>query len=505
MLILFALFTLIFSLVGCSNESGQKAETSDDCRKLVTIEDLKYKRIGVLTGSAGDNAARQTFPQAQIFNMNNIIDATAALKSNKIDAIVYERTSLRDIAKQNPDLEVLKESVQLLDVAIAVKKGNSSLLEAVNETITELESEGILEGMKKRWFADGDLPDMPEFDLPDSQDVLRVGTEALMPPFEFVTGNNEISGFDIELARRIGQALNKKVVIENMSFTALMPALQSGKIDLAISCFNVTEERKQKVDFSKPYHTSNTAAMVRKVDYVPQTSILSNIRNSFCRNIIMEHRYLLILDGLKTTALISLLSAISGTLLGALICFMRMAKKRVIKFIARVYISIVRGTPVLVLLLMLFYLVFASVSIDPVIVAVIAFGMNFAAYASELFRTSIEGIDKGQREAGVASGFTELQTFIYIILPQVVRQVLPVYKGETISMIKMTSVVGYIAVQGLTKASDIIRSRTFDAFFPLVMVAVLYFAISWLLAFVLEYAGMKIDPKRKRMVVQTNA
>ncbi|MEN6459950.1 MAG: amino acid ABC transporter permease, partial [Syntrophomonas sp.] len=209
-------------------------------------------------------------------------------------------------------------------------------------------------------------------------------------------------------------------------------------------------------------------------------------------------RYSLIVNGLKVTAIISLLSVIFGTLLGALVCLMRMAKNRVLKAIARVYISILRGTPVLVLLMLIFYVVFASINIDPVIVAVIAFGMNFAAYVSEMFRTSIESIDKGQREAGIASGFTALQTFIYIIMPQAVRQVLPVYKGEFISMVKMTSVVGYIAVQDLTKASDIIRSRTFDAFFPLVLVAVLYFVMSWLLALALDYIGLKTDPKRNR-------
>ncbi|MDD4169455.1 MAG: ABC transporter substrate-binding protein/permease [Desulfotomaculaceae bacterium] len=502
---LVVLILLILSLTGCRNESGQIAGAGDSSGKINTVDDLKDKRIGVLTGSAGDNAARQRFPQAKIFNMNNIIDLTAALKSNKIDAVVFERTSLQAIAKQNPDLELIKEPVQLLDVAIAVKKANPLLLDSVNRTITGLESNGTLDDMKKRWFVDGDLPVMPELELSGSRDILRVGTEALMPPFEFVTGNNEVSGFDIELAERIGQAIGKKAVIENMSFSALIPALESGKIDLAISCFNVTEERKQKVDFSVPYHTSETAAMVKKSENAPQLSkIFSNIKNSFYSNIVMERRYLLIVDGLKTTALIALFSVIFGTLLGALICFMRMAKKRIFSAIARVYISILRGTPVLILLMLIFYVVFASVAIDPVIVAVIAFGMNFAAYVSEMFRTSIESIDKGQSEAGIAGGFTALQTFIYIIMPQAVRQVLPVYKGELISMVKMTSVVGYIAVQDLTKAGDIIRSRTFDAFFPLVMVAVLYFAITLLLALALDYIGLKTDPKRKRKAVQSN-
>ena len=148
--------------------------------------------------------------------------------------------------------------------------------------------------------------------------------------------------------------------------------------------------------------------------------------------------------------------------------------------------------------MLIFYVVFASIDISPVLVAVIAFGMNFAAYVSEIFRTGIEGVDKGQSEAGIAMGFSRVQTFLYVVLPQTVRRILPVYKGEFISLVKMTSIVGYIAVQDLTKASDIVRSRTFDAFFPLIMVALLYFAISWVLMQSLEHLERITDPKYKR-------
>jgi polar amino acid transport system substrate-binding protein len=127
--------------------------------------------------------------------------------------------------------------------------------------------------------------------------------------------------------------------------------------------------------------------------------------------------------------------------------------------------------------------------------------MNFAAYVSEIFRTGIDGVDKGQTEAGIAMGFTRARTFFYIVLPQTVRRILPVYKGEFISLVKMTSIVGYIAVQDLTKVSDIVRSRTFDAFFPLVMVAILYFLISWFLMQSLEYVERITDPKFKRRKV----
>ena len=137
--------------------------------------------------------------------------------------------------------------------------------------------------------------------------------------------------------------------------------------------------------------------------------------------------------------------------------------------------------------------IFAGTSVNPVTVAVITFGMNFAAYVSEMFRSAIESVDKGQTEAGVALGFTPFKTFIYIVLPQAFKQVLPVFKGETISLVKTTSIVGFIAVQDLTKVGDIIRSRTFDAFFPLIMVAILYFVLSWIFATALDFIG----PKKK--------
>jgi polar amino acid transport system substrate-binding protein len=230
----------------------------------------------------------------------------------------------------------------------------------------------------------------------------------------------------------------------------------------------------------------------------PQKSAYESVSGSFYSNIIHEKRYLLIVDGLKITMVISIFSAIFGTIIGGLICFMRMSKRKFLSATAKIYILLLRGTPVLVLLMIIYYVVFASVNINPVIVAVFAFGLNFGAYVSEMFRTSIGSIDKGQQEAGIAGGFTKVQTFIHIILPQSLQQVLPVYKGEFISLIKMTSIVGYIAVQDLTKASDIIRSRTFDAFFPLIMVAVFYLIIAWLLTWALSYIEISVDPKRKR-------
>jgi polar amino acid transport system substrate-binding protein len=290
-------------------------------------------------------------------------------------------------------------------------------------------------------------------------------------------------------------------------------------VSLIADGIGISEERARQVHFSDSYAMFRTAVVAprknmegpgpgatpaplsAKPESILGSSFLRAVADSFHSNIILEKRYLLLLDGLKATAIISVLATLFGTLLGGVICFMRMSPRRLLRVAASVYISALRGTPVLVLLMIIFYVVFASVDINPVIVAVIAFGLNFAAYVSEIFRTGIEGVDRGQTEAGIAIGFTKVETFIHIVLPQAARRILPVYKGEMVSLVKMTSIVGYIAVQDLTKASDIIRSRTFDAFFPLIMVAVLYFLISWLLILSLEFVERKTNPKLKRRAV----
>ena len=229
---------------------------------------------------------------------------------------------------------------------------------------------------------------------------------------------------------------------------------------------------------------------------------LNGIGNSVNKTFIVENRWRLVLSGLGITIVISLCSLVLGTLLGALICAMRRSKIKIISGIAKVYIRIIQGTPIVVLLMILFYIIFGKSDIDAMIVAVIGFSMNFSAYTSEMFRTGIDAVDKGQLEAAAASGFSKPRAFMLITLPQAARHTIPVYKGEFISMVKMTSVVGYIAIQDLTKVSDIIRSRTYEAFFPLIVTALIYFTITYLFILVLNLIELKIDPKRRKRMVK---
>jgi len=210
------------------------------------------------------------------------------------------------------------------------------------------------------------------------------------------------------------------------------------------------------------------------------------IYESFYNNLIAEDRYRMILDGLQVTLLITFCAVVLGTILGGLVCWMRMSRRQWLQQTAKVYIDLMRGTPVLVLLMLMYYVVMAPLNATGIVVAIVTFAMNTAAYISEMLRTTIQGIDHGQTEAGLALGFTPRQTFFKIVLPQVVKAVMPVYQGEVVSLLKGTSIVGYIAVADMTRASDLIRSRTFDAFFPLIVTAIIYFLMAWLIGLLLQ-------------------
>lgn len=200
------------------------------------------------------------------------------------------------------------------------------------------------------------------------------------------------------------------------------------------------------------------------------------------QNFIDDNRWLYLWDGLKVTLTVTLFATILGILIGFLVAIVRSThdrtgKFKILNFICQIYLTVIRGTPVVVQLMIIYYVIFGSVDINKVIVAVLAFGVNSGAYVAEICRAGIMSIDIGQLEAGRSIGFSYAQTMWYIILPQAFKNVLPALGNEFIVLLKETSVSGYIALQDLTKGGDIIRSRTYDAFYPLVGVALIYLVL----------------------------
>ena len=204
--------------------------------------------------------------------------------------------------------------------------------------------------------------------------------------------------------------------------------------------------------------------------------------DTFTRNFIDGGNWHYIAEGLLNTIKITFFAVLLGIVIGLIVGTIRSTydkthKLKALNFLCNIYLTVIRGTPVLVQLLIIYYVIFASVRIDKVLVAVLAFGINSGAYVAEIFRSGILSIDNGQFEAGRSMGFNYPQTMWYIVMPQAFKNVLPALCNEFIALLKETSIAGYIGIQDLTKGGDIIRSRTYSAFMPLLAVAALYLII----------------------------
>ena len=211
--------------------------------------------------------------------------------------------------------------------------------------------------------------------------------------------------------------------------------------------------------------------------------MLENIGHELYKSLIYDQRYMYILTGLKNTLIISLFAVIIGFLLGTIIALINDSNEKngnfkILSTLGRWYVNVIRGTPMLLQLMIIYYVIFKSVDISPVLVGIIAFGLNSSAYVSEIIKSGINSVDTLQYESALSLGFNYSKTMIYVILPQAIKNILPALGNELVTLIKETSVAGYIGNVDLTKASDIIASNTYNYFFPLIITAIIYFILT---------------------------
>ncbi|CDE98129.1 putative uncharacterized protein [Clostridium sp. CAG:628] len=201
------------------------------------------------------------------------------------------------------------------------------------------------------------------------------------------------------------------------------------------------------------------------------------------KTLILDDRYKYILEGLLNTIVMAFFAVIIGIILGLIVSIIRNdyevnKKHKILNFISKMYVEIIRGTPVILQLMIIYYVIFKSVNINIILVGIIAFGINSGAYVSEIIRSGIKSIDKGQMEAGLSLGLKYKQVMKLIVLPEAFKNILPSLGNEFITLLKETSVGAYIGIIELTKSGDIIASRTYDYFFPLIIVALVYLILT---------------------------
>lgn len=469
-------------------------------------------KMGVRTGSIQDAYTAHYLPDTSIYYYEGLSDMIVALTSGKIDGFMTVATRVPLILRENQKLAAIELEGPLDHVAFMSARTEFSrdLLVKLNAYILSIQKNGLFDELYDEWFeAEDRYPQViPRADLPGEKGTIRYVAQGNMEPISFMEGG-DLTGLELDLLSRFCQAYGYGLAVTESNIAGMLAGITSGKYDLAGGGLAITEERRQSVDFTESYYAYGQWIITRALADGPGgsgdndgVSFWERTAHSFHKTFIKENRWKLIASGIGVTLLISIMSGIVGTLFGFGICLLRMSKRKGPAGFAKFFIRLIQGVPLVVLLMILYYVLFGSVDINAIIVAIIGIAINFGVYVGEMMRTGIEAVPKGQVEASLALGYNNIQTFRKVIFPQAARQILPIYKGEFISMVKMTSVVGYIAVQDLTKASDIIRSRTYEAFFPLIVTAVIYFILAWALTSLLSLIEIRIDPRKRSREVK---
>lgn len=475
--------------------------------KIDGVAQFDGKKIGVQTGLTYESALKEKIPRTIPVYFTTFKDQIDAVRAGQIAGFLVDEMLAKNLIRQTSDITYVAESLSVTNYAYAFAGSQATLQGRVDAILREMKNDGTLKKLAEKWFGEDDtIKILPDIKPEGKKGVIRYATRSDIAPFAY-TKNGRLVGYEVDAAMIIAERLGYRLETMIMEFSAIIPALMSGQADMAGGLIAVTPERSKSVLFSIPNYTGRTVIMAGGgaaggTKGAGRDGFWSDLQRSFDRTFVVEDRYKLILHGLGITIFISLLSALFGTILGFGVCIMRRAKARLVNISAKVFIRAIQGTPIVVLLMILYYVVFGGMDINAVAVAVIGFSINFAAYVSEMMRTGIDAVDKGQQEAAQAIGFNRVHVFMKITFPQAARHVLPVFKGEFISMLKMTSVVGYIAIQDLTKMSDIIRSRTYEAFFPLIATALIYFVIAYVMAYLLSLVEMRVDPKQRKRIVR---
>ena len=500
----FSLSTLVIAvyllLASCGSES------SETRKQMKTKADLQGAVIGVQLGTTSDGLATELEKKGdgtKVERYNKGADAIQALLQGKIDCMVTDEAPAKAFQRVNPSLQILPETFDASSFAICVAKDHGELKQSINHAIRILKANGVIDSIVNRHLERGiAVVYTPKTsadklnsssDAPHPSDAKRMGPEALLKlglkkslrfatnatfePFEYYQ-NGKIVGIDVDVANAIGDVLGVDVEILDMEFDAIITSVQAGKADAGIAGITVTPEREKNIGFTDSYADVRQVIMVNSGDAKvadAQHGFVDKFKSCF----IDDNRYQYMLQGLGNTLIITFFAIILSVILGTLIAIVRARHERkgdwkIPNMICQLYLTIMRGTPTMVQLLIIYYVVFASADVNKIFVAVIAFGLNSAAYIAEVIRSGIMSVDNGQMEAGRSLGLSYGKTMRLIILPQAFKNVLPAMGNELITLLKETSISGYIGLVDLTKGSDIIRSITYEAMMPLGVVALVY-------------------------------
>ena len=476
-------------------------------------QDYNGKTIGVMVGPIMENVANQFFPDSEHLLFSGYPDCIAALLSKKIDGYLADEPEMKSTHAEQPEIDYIHERLTENEYCFAFRKNDpqsAALCQELNDFLARSRENGTMQELDDIWFGnDEDRKVVNMDDLTGTNGTVRVVTTATDMPYSYIRDGKNV-GYDIDLVVRFCRDRGYALELADVDFAGRIPAIESGKYDFTTD-MNVTPERQEQVLFSDPTSYGGVVLAVRSEDLAAGDSgqdteakpsaakpFLDSIGDSFVKTFIRENRYKLFISGVLTTLQITLLSILFGTLLGFALFMLCRNGNPIANGITRFCMWLVQGMPMVVLLMVLYYVIFGTVSISGILVAVIGFTFTFGSSVFGLLRMGVGAVDVGQYEAAWALGYSDRRTFFKIILPQALPHVLPAYRGGIVSLIKATAIVGYIAVQDLTKMGDIVRSRTYEAFFPLIAVTIISFLLEELVGLIASRITISFNPKRRK-------
>ena len=466
--------------------------------RYTDFSDLSGKTVSMLTGAPFEELVSGKVPDVGRFTyFNNVPDMLLALKTGKTHAVLLNNALALLAVNRNPDLALFPQSLQDGVFGFAFAKGSPER-DAWQEAYTRIPEEQKQAVWEKWTGSDESAKVLPAQDWPGSNGTVQAAVCDTLEPMCYLGEGGELIGFDIEMILLTAKELDVHVEFTGMDFSAILSYVQAGKALIGAGSIIVTEERSQAVDFVEYYPAAFVLITRSGQETSENASFWDSVWTSFEKTFIREDRWQLFLSGVGTTLAITVLSILFGTLLGFGVFMLCRNGNPVANALTRFFVWLVQGMPVVVLLMILYYIIFGKVAVSGMFVSVIGFTLVFGAAVYAMIKSGVATVDRGQAEAAWSLGYTDLRAFFRVILPQALPHFMPAYKAQIVALIKATAVVGYVAVQDLTKMGDIVRSRTYDAFFPLIAVAVIYFVLAAVLTHLVRKIEIRIDPKQKR-------
>ncbi|MBR0416387.1 MAG: transporter substrate-binding domain-containing protein [Firmicutes bacterium] len=472
---------------------------SSSSGEIATIKDLDGKRIGVQTGVLYEDLIKDTIEGETWLYYKMPNDMIPALQSGRIDAYLIEEVGYYAQRYAHPELRVMDEKAGYCDFAVIVGNNEKQevLFDQMQEFIRNRKADGWLDDLYDYWVKNWDpntcyIETVPETSGENGSVVIAI--EGGYEPFSFES-NGEFSGYDVEFMMNFCAEYGYKWDFQAMEFDSIAVGAIAGKYDFGMNIV-VDEERAENSVLSDPYYRCDIVFVLSDKTET-EGGFFARIAKNFNDTFIKDARWRLFLEGIGTTMLITVLSIIIGTVLGFGIYMACRHGNKIANGITNVFNWFIEGVPTVVFLMLLAFVVFSKSNMNVTWVSIIGFSLIFACQMYDMLCVGCNAIPRGQTEASRALGYSDRQCFFKIILPQAARHFMPIYKNDVVSLIKETAIVGYIAVRDLTKAADLVRSRTYTVFFALITVTIIYFLLEGILTGIVKRVQLKVEPEHR--------